>query len=78
MNVEANIFSYTFHIRSLKYSPYTLENVPYSIYLNFFCFKIANPGSTCCGSAVTNPASICEHAVQSLGLAQWVKDPLLP
>ena len=31
-------------------------------------------GSTCCGSAVTNPASIPEDVGLIPGPAQWVKD----
>ena len=34
--------------------------------------------SSHCGSAVMNPASICEDTKFDPGLARWVKDPALP
>ena len=39
--------------------------------------KIKNRGSSHCGSAVMNPASIHEDAGPVPGLTQWVKDPTL-
>ena len=37
-----------------------------------------NLGSPHCGSVVTNPTSICEDEGLIPGLAQWVKDLVLP
>ena len=39
---------------------------------------VYNFGSSHHGSAVTNPASIHENTDSIPGLAQWVKDPMLP
>jgi len=39
--------------------------------------KNQTAGSTCCGSAVMNPASIHENAGLNPGPAQWVKDQAL-
>ena len=41
-------------------------------------FKTYELRSSCCGPVVMNPTNI--HGVASLipGLAQWVKDPVLP
>ena len=39
-------------------------------------YKI-HPGSSCCGSVVTNPTCIHEDSGLIPGLDQWVKDPAL-
>ena len=41
-------------------------------------FKDEKPGSSYCGSAVTNPTRNHEVAGLISGLDQWVKDPALP
>ena len=41
-------------------------------------FKNLNCGSSHCGTAVTNPASIHEDAGSIPGLTQWVGDPAMP
>ena len=41
------------------------------------CLQSPPSRSSHCGSAVTNPTSIHENMCSILGLAQWVKDPVL-
>ena len=40
--------------------------------------EISQTGSSCGGTAETNPASIYEDVDSNPGLAQWIKDPVLP
>ena len=40
-------------------------------------YKNCLPGSSHCGSAIMNPASMYEDMGLIPGLAQWVKDPAL-
>ena len=54
----------------------TKETIPFTIASK--TIKYLGIGSSCCGSVEMNPTTNHEVACSVPGLAQWVKDPVLP
>ena len=59
---------------SISKQEYTEEKLGIYVYIR----QNEKMGSSCCGSAVANWASIHEDASSIPVLTQWVKDPALP